>query len=475
MSEPTIHDLSLTEVVLAISKRKLSSVEVTRACLDRFLDQGEALACIARCDPDAALEDAAAADAELANGTVRGPLHGVPLAHKDMFYRKGHVSACGSRIRANYVADRTSTALARLDAAGALDIARLNMVEFAVGGVGGHNSITGTPRNPWNRDYIPGGSSSGVAVAVASRQTFGSLGSDTGGSIRIPATCCGVVGLQPTYGRVSRYGAMPLSFSLDHVGVLTRTVPDAALLLSVIAGHDEMDATSSSRPVPNYLAKLDDGVKGLRIAVAETYFQESIDEEVRSQLEESLDVFRSCGAQIVPVTLPPSVELAARMGALILAAEGATIHSKWLRECPDDYGPQARARLVTGLQIPATRYLEALNLRARVFGEVAAAVFENADLLHVPTIPMCVPRIADTDRGDDPDFMALVNRITRCTRPFNYLGLPALAMPAGLDARGLPLGFQIVARPFDEATLLRAARAYERETQPIGVAPALSR
>jgi aspartyl-tRNA(Asn)/glutamyl-tRNA(Gln) amidotransferase subunit A len=466
-----IHDLSLTEVTQAISTRELSSVEITGACLDRFTDYGRALVCITRFDPDMALRDAAAADAEIANGTIRGPLHGVPLAHKDMFYREGHVSGCGSRIRANYVADRTSTALARLDAAGALDIARLNMVEFAVGGVGGHNSITGTPRNPWNMEYIPGGSSSGAAVAVASRQTFGSLGSDTGGSIRIPATCCGVVGLQPTYGRVSRYGAMPLSFSLDQVGVLTRTVPDAALMLSVIAGHDELDATSSRRPVPNYLATLNSGVKGLRIAVAETYFQEFVDEEVRSQLEESLDVFRSCGAQIVPVTLPPSFELAGRMGALILAAEGAAIHSKWLRECPDDYGPQARARLMTGLKIPATRYIEALNLRACVFDEFSVAVFENADVLHVPTIPMCVPRITDTDRGDDPDFMAFVNRITRCTRPFNYLGLPAVAVPAGLDARGLPLGFQLVARPFDEATLLRTARAYERETPPMGTAP----
>ena len=463
-----IHDLSLTEVSSAILTGELSSVETTRASLDRISEYGEALACIARFDPDNALQDAAVADAELARGTVRGLLHGVPLAHKDMFYREGHVSGGGSHIRANYVADRTSTALSRLDAAGALDIARLNMVEFAVGGVGGHNSITGTPRNPWNREYVPGGSSSGAAVAVASCQTFGSLGSDTGGSIRIPATCCGVVGLQPTYGRVSRYGAMPLSFSLDHIGVLTRTVPDAALMLSVIAGHDKMDATSSHRPVPNYLATLDNSIKGFRIAVAETYFSEFVDEAVRIQLEKSLDVFRSCGAQIVPVTLPPSFELAARMGALILAAEGAAIHSKWLRDCPDDYGSQARSRLMTGLQIPATRYIEALNLRARVFGEFYAAVFENTDVLHVPTIPMCVPKIADTDCGADPDFMTFVNRITRCTRPFNYLGLPALAMPAGLDARGLPLGFQLVARPFDEVTLLRIARAYEREVPPMG-------
>ena len=473
MPDQQISDLSLTEVASAIASGDLSSLETTRACLDQTSRHGTELNCIARIDPEAALEAASAADDDLAAGKSRGPLHGVPLAHKDMFYRQGHLAACGSRIRADFIADRTSTALARLDAAGALDIARLNMVEFAVGGVAGHNAITGTPRNPWNKAHIPGGSSSGSAVAVASRLVSSSLGSDTGGSVRIPAYCCGLVGLQPTYGRVSRYGAMPLSFSLDHVGVLTRTVPDAALLLSLIAGHDEKDATSSRRPVSDYLTGLNDGIKGLRIAVTETYFQESVDDPVSDCLKHSLAVLQSCGAEIVRVTLPKSIELAARMGALILAAEGAAIHSRWLRERADEYGPQARARLVTGLHIPATRYLGALDLRARIFVEFAAAVFEHADLLHVPTVPMTVPIIAETDRGDDPDFMALVNRLTRCTRPFNYLGLPALAMPAGLDGRGLPLGFQLVARPFDEATLLRAARAYEREAMPMQMGPTL--
>ncbi len=467
MPNSQISDLNLAEVATAIARRELSSLEVTCACLERISEYRDALNCIARIDPDAALKAATSADADLAAGTMRGPLHGVPLAHKDMFYRAGHISACGSRIRADFIADRTSTALARLDAAGALDIGRLNMVEFAIGGIAGHNAITGTPRNPWNKAYIPGASSSGSAVAVAARLVFGSLASDTGGSIRFPAYCCGLVGLQPTYGRVSRYGAMPLAFSLDHVGVLTRTVPDAALLLSLIAGHDDKDVASSRRQVPDYLAGLDGGIKGLRIAVTETYFQDTVEDAVRDCLEKSLDVLQSCGAEIVRVTLPKSIELAARMGALIIAAEAGAIHSRWLRERADEYGPQARARLLTGLHLPATRYLEALNLRARVFKEFAAAVFEEADVLHVPTVPMQVPIIAETDRGDDPDFMALVDRLTRYTRPFNYLGLPALAMPAGLDERGLPLGFQLVARPFDEATLLRVARAYETEAQPM--------
>lgn len=473
MTDPQITEMSLTEVASAIERRQLSSFEATSACLEQISKHGDDLVCIARIDHDKAIKSALIADDEQSEGKRRGPLHGVPLAHKDMFYREGEVSACGSRIRNNFVADRTSSALARLDKAGALDIARLNMVEFAVGGVGGHNSITGTPRNPWNRAYIPGGSSSGVAVAIAARLVFGALGSDTGGSIRIPASCCGIVGLQPTYGRVSRYGAMPLSFSLDHVGVLTRTVSDAGLLLSIIAGHDIKDATSSRRSVPDYLSGLDDSVKGLRVGVADTYFNEFMDEEVSFCMEDSIEVLRSCGAEIIPITLPKSMEIASRMGSLIAASEGATIHSDWLRQQPENYGPQARARLTTGMYIPATSYLEALNLRSRVFDEFFRAVFEKADLLHVPTMPMVVPKIADTDRGDNPNFMDFVSRITRCTRPFNYLGLPAIAMPTGLDTRGLPLGFQLVARPFDEVTLLRTARSYEREVRPVQTGPKL--
>lgn len=473
MTDPLITDLSLTQVAEAILSRELSSEEVTRACLDRILRHGKSLSCVTECNPEAAIKAAVEADTEVANGNVRGCLHGVPLAHKDMFYRIGRNSACGSRIRSDFIPDHTSTTLQRLDKAGALDIARLNMVEFAVGGVAGHNAITGTPQNPWNKDYIPGGSSSGAAVAVASRLTYGSLGSDTGGSIRIPAYCCGVVGLQPTYGRVSRYGAMPLSFSLDHVGVLTRTIADAGLLLSVIAGHDEMDATSSRHPVPNYMTAMEKSIRGLRIGVPENYFSTNIDDDVEQGLERSLDVLRSCGAEIRRIRLSSSIRLAARMGALILAAEGAAIHNKWLHERSKEYGPQARARLTMGLYIPATRYLEALNLRKKIFDEFCSVAFKDADLLHVPTIPMRVPLIGETDRGDEKDFMSLVKRITHCTRPFNYLGLPTLTVPAGLDGRGLPLGFQLVASPFDESKLLRVARAYEKEAEQTGFFPIL--
>ncbi|HEX9569330.1 MAG TPA: amidase, partial [Rhodospirillales bacterium] len=290
--------LSLVEVARLIARRKLSSEEVTRACLVRIERYGGTLVAIAGCEPERALNQARAADAAIARRrpTGRGDasLLGVPLAHKDMFYRQGRVSACGSRIRAGFVPDRTAAALERLDSAGALDIARLNMAEFALG-VTGHNPVAGTPRNPWNPDFVTGGSSSGSGVAVAAGLAYGALGSDTGGSVRFPAACCGVVGMKTTYGRVSRFGAMPLSYSLDTIGPLTRTVTDNALMLSVIAGFDARDPATSRLEVPDYLATIEDGARGLRLGVPENHFLEPLTPEVRKLIEAAIEVFRRLG------------------------------------------------------------------------------------------------------------------------------------------------------------------------------------
>ncbi len=472
MTSSELPTQSLTEVAEAIAARKVSAVEVTRACLDRIAQHDAKLNTIARIDGDAALAAASQADTDLAAGNIRGPLHGVPLAHKDLFYRAGQLSEWGASMMAGNKPDRTATVLQRLDAAGALDIARLNMVEFALGATG-HNKDVGTPRNPWNPDYITGGSSSGSAAAVAARFVYGALGTDTGGSIRYPSYCCGLVGLKPTYGRVSRHGAMPLSFSLDHIGPLARTVSDCARLLQAIAGSDPMDPTSSRMPVPDYLASLERGIKGLRVAVPENHFQDAVDPDVQPYLDDSIAVFRACGAEIVPVTIPKSFSLAAPLGALLLATEGAASHSRWLRERAAEYGPAQFTRLAPGLYYPATRYLEALNLRTPVLSDFVAAVFDAADLLHVPSVPIPVPTIADSDLGGDPRFSEFVDRFTGYSRPFNYMGLPALCLPAGLDDRGLPVGFQLVGRPFDEAMLLRAGRAYERESAWTQQAPTL--
>jgi aspartyl-tRNA(Asn)/glutamyl-tRNA(Gln) amidotransferase subunit A len=466
-----ITSLSLIEVAAEIAAKRLSSVEATRACLARFAEHGKRLNCVAGIDPDAALAAAATADAELGAGRRRGPLHGVPLAHKDMFYRTGRVSGCGSRIRADFVPDHTATVLARLDEAGALDLARLNMVEFALGPTG-HNEITGTPCNPWNLDYITGGSSSGPAAAVAARLVYGTLGSDTGGSVRLPAACCGLVGMKPSYGRVSRYGSLGLSFTLDHPGPLARTVADCALLLRSIAGHDPHDATTSTRPVPDYLANLEQSVRSLRIAVPENYFYDPVTPEVRALMDESLAVFRALGAQVVPVTIP-SIELANPMVTLIIGVEAAALHGRWLRERAHDYGKQTRSRLLAGLLYPATRYVDALNLRQKLLQDFSDAVFTRADLLHLPVIPMPIPTIAESDLAANPGAAAYILNFGHCTRPFNYLGLPAITVPAGFTANGLPCGMQLVGRPFAESVLLQAARAYERETDWTSRAPAL--
>ena len=450
----------------------MSSLEATENCLAGLERHGPALNCVAGIEPEAALEAARVADAELAAGRARGALHGVPLAHKDMFYRAGRVSACGSRILADFVPEVTSTALARLDGAGALDIARLNMVEFALGTTG-HNEITGAVRNPWNPAHVTGGSSSGPGAAVAARLVYGALGSDTGGSIRLPAAACGLVGVKPTFGRVSRHGAMPLSFTLDTVGPLARGVADAALILQTIAGPDPNDPTTGAEPVPDYLSDLEAGVRGLRIATPENYFYDPVDPEVAALARASLEVFAALGAEIVPVQMPASIELGNPLTMLILAVEGAAFHGRWLEQRRADYGRQTLGRLLPGLLYPAKRYVEALNLRRKFVDELRQAVFERADVLHTPVWPFPLPTIEESDLAANPGFTEFIAATGHCSRPVNYAGLPGVSVPAGFTANGLPCAFQLVGRPFDEALLLRAARAYERETACTAPAPAL--
>ena len=471
MSADEIAALSVAEAAEKIASKEISSVEATVAALDRIGRYGATLHAIVHCDGDAAIHAAKGADADLATGKVRGPLHGVPLAHKDMYYRAGWTAACGSNILADYVPDVTSTAIARLDEAGALDIARLNMVEFAFGPTG-HNEVAGTPRNPWNTDYITGGSSSGSGAAVAGRLVYGALGSDTGGSIRLPAQCCGLSGVKGTYGLVSRYGAMPLSYSLDHVGPLTRTVKDSALILQAIAGHDPNDATTSHRDVPEYLDGIEDGVKGMRIGVPENHCYDPVEDAVREPLEASLEVYRALGAEIVSLQAD-GIELANRFANVVMATEAAAYHSKWMRECPDDYGAQTLSRLLPGLYYSGTRYIEGLNLRATILEAFCSAVFDKVDVLHAPVIPVEIPRIDETDAGARPGYMNSIASITHNTRAINYLGLPTVSVPCGFTTNGLPTGFQLIGRPFDEKTLLRAGHAYERETRWCDMAPEL--
>ena len=298
--------------------------------------------------------------------------------------------------------------------------------------------------NPWNTAHITGGSSSGSGAAVAGRLIYGALGSDTGGSIRFPACCNGVVGMKPTWSRVSRFGAMPLSASLDTIGPLTRTVRDNALMFQAIAGHDPNDATSSRLDVPDYAAALSGGVKGLRVAVPENYFFEPVDDEIADLVRTSLDVLTDAGAEIIPVTVPESIRVTNAFTSLITATEGALIHQTWLTECFNDYGRQTGARLMAGLTTPATRYLQARSLRAPILAEFHDAVFTDADVLHNPVMISTPPTIADTDNADNPGFMDMITKMGLCTRPINYLGLPALTIPLRFHrerpADGLSIG-----------------------------------
>jgi aspartyl-tRNA(Asn)/glutamyl-tRNA(Gln) amidotransferase subunit A len=458
-AEPAL--LSLTEVAQAIAQKRISSREATKSCLDRIAQWQPRLNAFMAIETDEALAAADAADAALAKGNVRGALHGVPLAHKDMYYDAGKVVTCGSKIRRDFVATTTSTALQRLKDAGTVRLGSLQMVEFAYGPTG-HNAHYGAVHNPWGLDHITGGSSSGSGAAVAARLTFAALGSDTGGSIRMPAHFCGVTGLKTTYGRVSRAGAMPLSQSLDTVGPLARSAEDCALLLGLMAGADANDPTAASGPLPDYMAATREPIKGLTIGVPSAFYVDDLDPEVERILDETILVLKREGADIVQVELPDQRQLTAA-AQLVVAVEAAAFHKRWLIERPQDYGPQVLMRLQNGLAIPGVSYLEAMRWRGPALAAYLAAV-AGTDAVIVPGAPVPAPTLAESDVGNGPDAEAVIQRLTRFTRPVNYLGLPSLAIPSGFTKNGLPVGVQLIGHSFDEAMLLRIGAAFQRAT-----------
>lgn len=459
ISDPTL--LSLTDIAAAITARRVSSREVTQACLKRIEAAQPRLNAFISIEPDAAMKAADEADSALARDESKGALHGVPLAHKDMYYDAGHVVTCGTKIRRDWVAPTTSTALQRIKDAGTVRLGALHMVEFAYGPTG-HNPHYGPARNAWNPAHVTGGSSSGSGTAVAARLTFAALGSDTGGSIRLPAHFCGVSGLKTTVGRVSRAGAMPLSQSLDTVGPLARTVEDCALLLGLMAGADPADPTAIGGEVPDYLAATRAPLAGRTIGIPTSFYVDDLDADVARAMDETAGVLAKAGARIVPVTLPDQAKLSAA-SQIILAAEASAYHAAWLKERPDDYGAQVRARLENGFAVPAVSYLEALRWRGPALAEYLDAV-KGIDAVLAPAAPMPAPTIAETDVGGAPHAEAMIQRLTRFTRPVNYLGLPAVSIPAGLTATGLPIGLQIIGRPFEEAAILSIGAAFQRET-----------
>jgi aspartyl-tRNA(Asn)/glutamyl-tRNA(Gln) amidotransferase subunit A len=473
---------SLTELSAALSRREVSSEEATRAVLSRIEATDGRLGAFLRVTPEPALEAARASDARRNRGEATSPLDGVPLALKDIFLTKGVETTAGSCILAGFVPPFDATVVDRLRSAGAVLVGKLNMDEFAMGS-SNENSAFGPCRNPWDLTRTPGGSSGGSAAAVAARQVFGAFGTDTGGSIRQPASLCGVVGLKPTYGRVSRYGVVAFASSLDQVGPLGRTVADAATLLGAVAGHDPRDQTSSHHPVPDYLAGLEDGARGLRIGVPREWFQGGTEAGVERRIREALAAFEAMGARLVDVELPHS-KYGVAAYYLVAPAEASSNLARYdgvrfgprapARSLSDMYGEtrdagfgaEAKRRIMLGTYALSAGYHDAYYLKAQKVRTLVRQdfdrAFERCDVVAGPVSPTVAFSLGE--KIDDPLQMYLADVYTISC---NLAALPGLSVPAGLHpGNGLPVGLQLVGRPFDESTLLRAARALERELGP---------
>jgi len=449
--------LSVAEAAALIAAKRLSPVELVRAYLARIERLDGTLHAYVRVLPDEALAAAHAAEAETAAGRHRGPLHGIPIGLKDIYDTAGVATEGGSKLCLGRIppADATTTRL--LKQAGVILLGKLTTWEFAIGGTAFDTPFP-PARNPWNTERDPAGSSSGSGAAVAAGLCAMAMGSDTGGSIRWPAAWCGLAGLKPTYGRVSRAGIMPLSFSLDHAGPLTWTVEDAAIVLQAIAGHDPGDPGSANRTVPDYRAALASAdLKGVRLGIARGMFERDCPASgaMGAAFDAAVEVLRRLGASIAEIELPP-LALYNATASLITRSEGFAIHEKTLRERPQDYGALARDRLTIGAYVRASDMVQAMRRRLMLV-EATEAAMAGFDAILLPTCPDPAPVLGELGPYFD-------NRRPMYMRPFNLTGQPALSLCNGFDDSGLPLSLQIVGRHFDEATVLRIGHAYERAT-----------
>ncbi|MBI4506398.1 MAG: Asp-tRNA(Asn)/Glu-tRNA(Gln) amidotransferase subunit GatA [Chloroflexi bacterium] len=439
----------------------LSPVEVAQAILERIDAANPRLNAFITVTADLALEQARAAERRLREAGEHHPLLGVPYTLKDLYATAGVRTTAGSRILADWVPTFDSTVHARLQAAGAVLLGKTNTSEYAAGPTNA-NVWYGQAYNPWRLDRVPGGSSGGAGAAVASGLGPIGCGSDTGGSIRIPAALCGVVGLKATYGRISAYGVVPLCWSQDHAGPLTRSVADAALVLQTVAGHDPRDPNSATAPVDDYLAALEGDVRGLRVGVPRSHFFEQLDPVVESFVEAAIEMLRGMGVAVREIAIP-WVEDAVAAANVISYVEAADCHRDSFAARPADLGPEVQDRVLVGTVLRGVDYVRAQRVRASL-AERSAELFGQVDALVTPTTAITAPPVgAKRVRRGGRDVLVRP-ALTRLTRLHNVVGLPALTLPCGFDDDGLPVGLQIAARPFDESTVLRLARAYERAT-----------
>ena len=448
--------LSLAEVSARVKAREISPVELADFCFDLIDAIDGKLNSFIMPTRELAMSAAKLAEQELASGKDRGPLHGIPIALKDLYATKGIRTTANSKALADWVPDEDATTTRLLSEAGTVLLGKLTMHEFAAGSPGSDQPYP-PARNPWNLDHQPGGSSSGSGAALAAGLIFGSLGSDTGGSIRGPAALCGIVGLKPTYGRVSRFGVVPLSWSLDHAGPMTRTVEDCALLLQAISGYDAKDAASADVAVPDFTATLEEGVRGMRLGVPREWFDEleGTNPEMMAAFETALKVFESQGARLVEIDSSPFIS--ARGATMTISlTESAAYHEETLRTRPDDFGADFRDRIRQGSLFSAVDYIQAQRIRTKISAQIME-ILGNVDVILSPTGAQPAEPFAVLD----PDAR---NRMPSYMPVFNLTGMPAMSVPCGFTGSGLPLGLQIAGRAFDESSMLRVGRAYEKAT-----------
>ena len=457
MASDELHYLTLLEAGQKIKGGEISSTELTEAMLARIDKLNGTLHPYVTVLTATAKIEAAQADAELARGEARGPMHGVPLAVKDLMAIDGVRTSAGMPILKDRKPDHTATVVDRLRAAGAVILGKLQLTE---GAYAAHHPDVTDPVNPWNGDYWPGVSSSGSGVATAGGLCFGSLGTDTGGSIRFPSVACGLVGLKPTWGRVSRYGVFPLSETLDHIGPITRHVGDAAAMLGALAGADGNDPTSLPAEVPDYLGLLEDGVRGVTIGVDEQYISRDVDATVAEALSTALDVLRGEGASIRLVTMPP-YDAVVDVWAVVCGAEVAHAHADTYPARAGEYGPVLAGLLDIGVEASAIDYARATIIRRNFSGELAK-LFGEVDLMAAPAMVVPTPRLDAMDELLGAP--GALERLIRYTAPFDHSGSPTISLPCGFTEAGLPLGFQLIGPHLGEGLLLRAGYAFERAT-----------
>ena len=441
--------MTIREAGEALRSRRVSSVELTRQCLDQIAKLNPIFNAFITVTAESALARAQGLDRELAQGMDRGPLHGIPIAHKDLMWTKGVRTTSGSKLFADFVPDRDAAVVRKLDAAGAVMVGKAGLHELAYG-ITSDNPHFGTIRNPRNPQHVPGGSSGGSAVAVETGMAFVATGTDTGGSIRVPASFCGVAGLKPTYGLIDRSGVQPLGLSLDHVGPMARTVDDVRFALDAMVGQDRR------KPALGSLSEI-------RVGLPENFYFDTVEPEVKVAVHQAAHIAEELGARVVPVRVP-DVEALNRAGLVILLSEAAAVHQANLHR-RGDFGADVLAMLDQGSLVPAADYVNAQRLRKVLLGEFHA-LFRRIDCLLTPTTPITAPRIGQNEITLDGVTHDTRMLTTRFVRGFNVLGFPALSIPCGSSSQGLPIGLQIVARPFEENLVLMLGEALSTQYLP---------